>query len=137
MQLYIPARQNIIMVDVLSFVPMTLGGIIATLVNVLIIFLALVIADKVIAHNVNMKRLLIMALIAFFLVPILGSLIAGFATIPFIGLILPLVVWIILGELLIREADMKTKLKVVVVAFVVYTFLSMYLTPVIISLMPF
>jgi len=125
------------MVDVLSFVPMTLGGIIATLVNVLIIFLALVIADKVIAHNVNVKRLLIMALIAFFLAPIIGSLIAGYVAIPYIGLILPLIVWIILGELLIKEADMKTKLKVVVVAFVVYTFLSLYLTPVIISLLPF
>ena len=116
---------------------MTLGGIIATLVNVLIIFLALVIADKVIAHNVNVKRLLIMALIAFFLAPIIGSLIAGYVAIPYIGLILPLIVWIILGELLIKEADMKTKLKVVVVAFVVYTFLSLYLTPVIISLLPF
>ncbi|HIG97411.1 MAG TPA: hypothetical protein HA230_03655 [Candidatus Aenigmarchaeota archaeon] len=125
------------MVDILSFVPMTLGGIIATLVNVLIIFLALVIADKVIAHNVNVKRLLIMALIAFFLAPIIGSLIAGYVAIPYIGLILPLIVWIILGELLIKEADMKTKLKVVVVAFVVYTFLSLYLTPVIISLLPF
>ena len=125
------------MVDVLSFMPMTLGGIIATLVNVLIIFLALVIADKVIAHNVNVKRLLIMALIAFFLAPIIGSLIAGYVAIPYIGLILPLIVWIILGELLIKEADMKTKLKVVVVAFVVYTFLSLYLTPVIISLLPF
>ena len=125
------------MVDILSFVPMTLGGIIATLVNVLIIFLALVIADKVIAHNVNVKRLLIMALIAFFLAPIIGSLIAGYVAIPYIGLILPLIVWIILGELLIKEADMKTKLKVVVVAFVVYTFLSLCLTPVIISLLPF
>ena len=125
------------MVDILSFVPMTLGGIIATLVNVLIIFLALVIADKVIAHNVNVKRLLIMALIAFFLAPIIGSLIAGYVAIPYIGLILPLIVWIILGELLIKEADMKTQLKVVVVAFVVYTFLSLCLTPVIISLLPF
>jgi len=50
---------------------------------------------------------------------------------------LPLVVWIILGELLIKEADMKTKLKVVVVAFVIYTFLSLYLTPIILSLLPF
>ena len=125
------------MVDVLSFMPMTLGGIIATLVNVLIIFLALVIADKIIAHNAGVKRLLIMALIAFFLAPILGSLIAGYVAIPYVGLILPLVVWIILGELLIKEADMKTKLKVVVVAFVIYTFLSLYLTPIILSLLPF
>lgn len=125
------------MVDVLSFVPMTLGGIVATLINVLIIFLALVIADKVIAHNINVKRLLIMALIAFFLTPIVGSLIAGYIAIPYLGLILPLIVWVILGELLIKEADMKTKLKVVVVAFVVYTFLSLYLTPAIVSLLPF
>lgn len=125
------------MVDVLSFIPLTVGGIIATLVNVLIIFVALVIADKVIAHSVDVKRLLVMALIAFFLAPIVGSLIASYIAIPYLGLILPLVIWIILGELLIKEADMKTKLKVVVVAFVVYTFLSLYLTPVIISLLPF
>lgn len=125
------------MVDLLGIIPLTVGGIVADIVSMLIIFAALVIADKIIAHSVDAKRLLIMSVIAFFVAPIVGSLIAGYIAIPFIGYILPLIVWIILGELLIKEADMKTKLKVIIVAFIVYILLSMFVAPYIFTMLPF
>lgn len=127
------------MVDLLSFVPLSVGGVIALLVNTLIAFLALVIADKIIAHNVDAKRLFILAFIALFVTPIVGSLIFSAIALPSAvsAYVLPLIVWIVLGELLIKEADMKTKLKVVVVAFIVWIVLSIVLAPTVFSLLPF
>ena len=124
------------MVDILSLVPLTVGGVVVLLVDSVIAFLALVIADKMIAHNVNPKRLFIISIVSLFLTPIVAGVLP---TLP--GLVsaylLPLIVWLVLGELLIKEADMKTKLKVVVVAFIAYIILSIFLAPVIFSFLKF
>lgn len=127
------------MVDILNLVPLSAGGVIALLINAVIAFLALVIADKLIAHNVNAKRLFIISLVALFLTPIVAGIALSYAALPSLvaAYVLPLIVWLVLGELLIKEADMKTKLKVVVVAFAVYIILSIFLAPVIFSALPF
>ena len=127
------------MVDLLSYVPLSVAGVIALLVNMLIAFIALVIADKIVAHSVDAKRLLIIAFIALFITPIVAALALSSLALPaFVsGYILPFLVWLGLGELLIKEADMKTKLKVVVVAFVVWFILSIYLAPFIFGILPF
>lgn len=127
------------MVDILSLVPLSVGGAIALLLNSIIALIALVIADKVIAHNVDVKHLFIMSIVALFLTPIIGGLALGYIAIPTVvsAYLLPLVVWIALGEVLIKEADMKTKLKVVVVGFVAYIILSLFLAPYVFSLIPF
>src|SRR3989338_3942391 len=129
---------SIIMVDLLNLVPFSVAGIVALLVNTVISFIALVIADKLIAHNVDAKRLFIMALVALFLTPIVGALLLSSLSLPSVvsGYVFPFIVWLVLGELLIKEADMKTKLKVVVVAFVVWIILSMFLAPVIYQALP-
>ncbi len=126
------------MVDLLSFVPFSVGGIVALLVNMVIAFIALVIADKVVAHNVDAKRLLILAFVALFVTPIVAALVLSAVAIPAIvtGYVLPFIVWLALGEVLIKDADMKTKLKVVVVAFVVWIILSIFLAPFIFGLLP-
>ena len=127
------------MVDILSLVPLSVGGMIALLVNALVAFVALVIADKVIAHSIDAKRLLIMSIVALFVTPIVGALVLGYVAIPIVvsSYLLPLVVWIILGEILIKEAGMKAKLKVIVVAFIVYLVLSTFAAPYIFSALPF
>ena len=127
------------MVDILSLVPLSVGGIIALLVNALVAFVALVIADKVIAHSIDAKRLLIMSIVALFITPIVGALVLGYVSIPIVvsSYLLPLVVWIILGEILIKETGMKAKLKLIVVAFVVYLILSTFAAPYIFSALPF
>jgi len=126
------------MVDLLSLVPLSVGGVVAVLVNTVIAFVALVIADKLIAHNIDAKRLFIIAFVALFLTPIVGALLLSSLALPAVvsGYLFPFIVWLILGELLIKEADMKTKLKVVVVAFVVWIILSMFLAPVIFQMLP-
>lgn len=126
------------MVDLLSFVPLSVGGVIALLVNMIIAFIALVIADKVVAHSVDAKRLLILAFVALFITPIVAALALSAVAIPAVvtGYVLPFIVWLALGEVLIKDADMKTKLKVVVVAFVVWIILSIFLAPYIFSLLP-
>ena len=125
-------------VDILSFVPLSVGGVIALLLNSVIAFIALVIADKVIAHNVDVKHLFIMSIVALFVTPIIGGLVLGYLAIPTVvsSYLLPLVVWIALGEVLIKEADMKTKLKVVIVGFIAYIVLSIFLAPYVFSLIP-
>ena len=126
------------MVDLLSYVPLSVGGMIALLVNMLIAFIALVIADKLVAHNVDAKRLLILAFVALFITPIVAALALNSLALPaFVsGYIIPFLVWLALGEVLIKEADMKTKLKVVVVGFVAYIILSIFLAPYIFSSLP-
>ena len=127
------------MVDILGAIPLSVGGIVALLVNALIVFVALVIADKIIAHSIDAKRLLIMSIISLFLAPIVGILLASYVPLP--GMVsayaVPLLVWIILGELLIKEADFRTKLKVIVVGFLAYILLSIFAAPLIFSLLPF
>ncbi|MDI6720846.1 MAG: hypothetical protein QMD85_00545 [Candidatus Aenigmarchaeota archaeon] len=118
-----------------------LGFIVGNLVGALIAFIAIMISDKVIAHNIEPKKSLIMSLIALFIVPILATFVAGFVTvlagIPYmVGFFLPLIFWIILGEVLL-SSDRMTKLKVTAVAFVVYIILSIFLTPYIMSVIPF
>ena len=121
------------------------GYIISLLISSLVAFIAIVIADKLIANNFEAKHSFIMAIVALFATPIVIGFILGMLALPLFvvagvevisGLLLPLVVWIALGELLL-ESDRMTKLKVVIIAFVVYLILSIFLTPVLLGILPF
>lgn len=121
------------------------GYIISLLISSLVAFIAIVIADKLIAHNFEAKHSFIMAIVALFATPIVIGFILGMLALPLFvvagveiisGLLLPLVVWIVLGELLL-ESDRMTKLKVVIIAFVVYLVLSIFLTPALLGILPF
>ena len=123
------------MVDISALIPFTLsiGGAVGLLVNVIIIFIAIVIADKVIAHEIEAKKSLIMAFVAYLIVPlILGAIISAGLSIPYIIYIIPLVVWVALSELLLK-AEMKKKLIVAVVAFIIFTALNLVGVPMMIS----
>ncbi|MFH0948982.1 MAG: hypothetical protein V1802_00670 [Candidatus Aenigmatarchaeota archaeon] len=107
-------------------IPLSVGYYIGLLVDALIVFVVLIIADKLVAHNFEIKRTLILAIVALFLTPIITSFIGTAITLPsFVFIyILPLIVWIVLGEILLKEAGIMAKLKVIVIAFVVWTILN-------------
>ncbi len=116
---------------------LSIGYIVSLLVSAVVAFIAIVISDKLISHNIEAKHSFILAIVALFIAPIVGTFAAPFVPIPYFGaFILPLLVWIGLGQVLL-SAEAMTKLKVTVIAFVVYIVLSLYLTPMIRSLIPF
>ncbi len=126
------------MVDILAAVPLSIGGVIALLLNAVVAFIALVIADKLIAHSIDAKKIFIMALVALFITPIIGAVILSLVALPVLvsAYILPILVWLVLGEVLL-SSDSGTKAKVAVIGFVVYIILSMFLSPFLFSLIPF
>lgn len=105
-------------------IPSTIGGVAWILVQTIIIFAVIVISDHFIAHGVGIKHALLMSFVAYFLAPLIlvGASMSGFVM-PFIQYIIPLVVWVILGEILL-EGDMKDKAIVGVLAYVTYLVLG-------------
>ena len=115
----------------------SVGGVISLVINVVVTALAIMIADKVITHEVEAKHSLIMAFVAYFLLPLgLSYLIAFVPAVSAIAFILPLIVWIALGELLLK-ADRKQKAIVAVIAYAVNLLLLGYVTGFVASLIPF
>ena len=105
------------------------------LINVVIITVILSLADKFLAHEMSLRNSLIMALIAYLVVPVILS----FANISFAfaSYIIPLVVWIILGEILLKGGR-KGRLMAAAVAFIAYLVLTFAGVPFLIaSLIPF
>jgi hypothetical protein len=103
---------------------LSINSVLIYLVNALIAWVALIAADTVIAHNIEAKKTLVLSLAAFFVVPFF---------LPLLGLgalgstvVVSAIVWIGLGELIL-EADWTTKLKVLLIGFIVYFVVSMYL----------
>lgn len=107
-------------------IPLSISGIAGLLISAIITAASIIAADKIIAHNVQTKHAIIMALLAYFVTPLLltGLALAGInlgATLAVY--IIPLIVWIALGEILL-DADVKTKAIVAIIAFVIYMILS-------------
>ncbi len=107
-------------------IPLTVGGAVGLLVQALITAIVIILADKVIAHEFDIKHSFIMALGSYFAMPlIMLGIAAGGLQLPGIVVlyIVPLLAWVVLGEILLK-ADTVTKAKVAVAAFVVYTILQ-------------
>ena len=119
-------------------IPTTIGGIVWLFVQTLIVFLVIMIADRVISHGVEMRHALILSFAAYFLpgLVLFGLKFAGVVLPGFVLLALPIIVWIALGEVLL-EGDFKNKLIVAVIAYA--TFLIINASPlqsIVISLVP-
>ncbi|MBS3056518.1 MAG: hypothetical protein J4473_03740 [Candidatus Aenigmarchaeota archaeon] len=106
--------------------------ILALLIDAMIAFLGIIVADKIIAHKIEAKRALILAFIAYFAVPVAVFLISPIITslgVPeivnmiFFAYMLPLIIWIVLSELII-DAGIKEKLIIAGIAFAIYTVLT-------------
>ena len=104
--------------------PLSINSILFYLIDALIAWIAIIISDKVIAHEIEAKRTLVLALAAFFIVPLALQLLEIGALIP--AIIVSLIVWIGLGELILEEISFGTKLKVLIVAFGVYYAISFF-----------
>ena len=116
---------------------LSIGGIVSLVVNVIVTAVAIIIADKIITHEIEVKHSLIMAFIAYFILPLaLGYLITFVPAVATVAIILPLVAWILLGELLLK-ADRKQKAIVAVIAYAVNLLLLGYVSGFIFSLLPF
>ena len=110
------------MVDIGALLPVaSIGGLFAILLNAVVAWIVLMIIDKIVAGNLDVKRTFIMALVALFVAPI----VVGFLALPLIisVYVIPLIVWIVLGEVLLKATAMQ-KLKVVIIAYVVYIILN-------------
>lgn len=133
------------MVDIGSLVPLliplTIPGIVTMFVNSLLAFVVVVLSDKVISHNLELKRASIVSGVALFITPVLGALVASYTALPvylsgiIFAYVLPLLVWIVLGEILLKS-DMKTKLKVMVIAFAAYMILNFTVGPILFGFVP-
>jgi hypothetical protein len=110
---------------------LSISTILIYLIDALIAWIAIIISDKIIAHEIEPKKSLVLALASFLVVPI---------ALPMLGIgalgsviVVSAIVWIGLGELIL-EADRMTKLKVLIIAFVVYYIISIFLSEYILSL---
>mgnify|MGYP001602517552 CR=1 FL=1 len=106
--------------------PLTLGSAIAMLIESIIVTGVILLSDRVIAHNMEIKHAFIMAFAAYFIVPLFraGITLAGFGIDIILLYPIQLLTWVILGELLLKNNDFMTKLQVTVVAFVIYLILQ-------------
>lgn len=110
-----------------SLIPTSIGGVVALLIQIAIIWGVVVLADKIIAHQIEPKRSAILAVLAYFVSPLVLAFAA--ISIPFAGIIVPLVVWIVLGEVLLRAYGFTSRIKVAAVAFVIYFLLNLLGVP--------
>lgn len=110
---------------------LSIGTVLTYLIDALIAWIAIIIADKIIAHEIEPKKSLVLALASFLVVPFVLPLLG----IGSLGstILVSAIVWIGLGELIL-EADRMTKLKVLIIAFVVYYIISIFLSEYILSL---
>ena len=74
---------------------------------------------KLLLYSMNFVHACILCLKAEVLIGVLSRI-----SIPYAGIILPLIIWIIIGELLLRESSFSTRLKITVIAFVIYLILQ-------------
>ncbi len=115
---------------------LSIGGIVSLVFNVIITTIAIMLADKLIAHEISPKKSAIMAIISYLIVPIVVSALA--TALPFISsiaFVLPLLAWIVLGEILL-SGDRKLKAIVAVIAWAVNLILMMYVAPLIFMVIP-
>lgn len=103
----------------------TIADVLWLFVQTLIIFVVIVIADRVVSHGVDIKHALILSFAAYFLVLLLpfGLSLTGISLPYFVIAVLPILVWIALGEILL-EGDFKTKLIVAVIAYAAYIIIN-------------
>ncbi len=112
--------------DLAVLIPVaSVSGALWLLVKSLLVFVVIVVADRLLAHEMEFKHALAVSVAAFFAIPFLLSAVYLFLDFGFqLNLILfyglPLLVWIILAEAFLGGADHKTKLELAFIAWVSY-----------------
>jgi len=98
------------------------SSLISLVVETVIIVMAISLANVIITHGINIKRIFVMALLAYLLTPIVGYFLVSF--LPAIPYLLPLIVWIVLGELILKDIDFKKKAIVAAIGYVIFIILG-------------
>ena len=117
------------MVDVMGVpIPFDLAQPVASTVNILVqtavTIIAIMIADAVIEHGVELKNIAILAFVSYFVTPIVGYFLAGI--LPAITLILPVIVWVILSELLLKGvSSAKNRAIIAILGYAIFLILQM------------
>ena len=109
-----------------------ISSIIALFVESSFISLSVYIADFIIAHGIEAARIRIMSIVANVLVPVVFSLLLEMFPIllfqrdysSIIGYVLPVIVWIVLGELFLRDLDFKKKAMIAVLGYGLFLFFN-------------
>jgi hypothetical protein len=112
-------------------IPFSIPFLVSQMLATVIAFVAIVVVDNYIAHNIELKRTAALSIVALFIVPIVIA-VTGIR-IPFVGVYAPLVAWLILGELIL-DNDFSTKIKVLGIAFFVYYVVNIAIQPFILGL---
>jgi len=95
---------------------------ISLLIECVVITISLSLANLLVEHGIEIKRIIPMALIAYFVTPIIGSLIAP--SIPIISYLLPLVIWVILGEIILTDIEVKKKALIAALGYAIFFVLT-------------
>lgn len=112
---------------------LSINGIISLLINVIITTAIIAIISRLIAHESNIKHCFIMSFVSYLVVPLIVSYLIIFAPgIGTVSIILPLIIWIILGEALLN-AGRKQNLIIAVIAYAINLLLLSYVTSFIFS----
>ncbi|MBS3054738.1 MAG: hypothetical protein J4431_04330 [Candidatus Aenigmarchaeota archaeon] len=123
------------MVDILGYtIGISLALLASQAVSALLAFIAVVISDNYIGHNIELRRALVLSVISFFIVPLIIPYLG--LNYPYLNLYFPLISWIILGEIILNN-DFGTKLKILGVAFFVYYVLNIIIQPFIMGYLRF
>lgn len=107
---------------ILQEVPLlSVSNIASFFIQWIIILFILVFSDAIIAHSIEFKKLLIISILSYLAIP----LIVRFSPIHFMYdfIILPLVAWIIISEILLREATIKQKAMIASLGYIIYLIL--------------
>jgi len=114
------------MVDVFSLLPVaSVSGAIWMFIESIIVAIVVVIADRIIAHEMEMKHAVAVSIAAFFAIPFLMNAVFSIVQIDYMFMTiiingLPLLVWIILAEVFLGSTDHKTKIELAFVAWIAY-----------------
>lgn len=101
-----------------------LSGIVSLIINWAVITISLVLANYAISHQIDIKKIPIMGIVAYVLSPIFTSILNPFVPLE-VSYILPLILWIILGEFMLKEEmDLKKRALIAVLGYIIFISLS-------------
>lgn len=112
--------------DIAALLPAaSVNGAIWMFIESLIVSIVVIIADRVIAHEMEVTHAVVVSIAAFFAIPFLTT--AAWLVVPldytFRMIItngLPLLVWMVLAEMFLSGADHKTKIELAFIAWIAY-----------------
>ncbi len=102
------------------------GEILPIVVNAFIVLIAVLISDKFLNRNMNIKKSSIMVAIAYLAIPYISTIVNRYVHIYWlVGMVIvPFITWIILGEILLTDFTAVEKFNVALIAFIVYMILE-------------